>query len=414
MGHVYKATFTKPLPPDAEVFTRKGRQFAKWVDAKRKTRTAPLTTAGDRIIVEARTYTAKYRNASGLVLKIATGCRDEQAARAILADLERRAVRVKAKLLTEAEDAVADHLATPLGGHIADYIAALGAVATSAVYRDNVRRALERLAADCNCSTLVDLNRNSLERWLAAQSALKMGARTRNTYRAAVVAFCNWAVRVGRLASNPLAGIAKADEQADPRRKRRSMNEAELVKLLDVARRRPLLDALLIRRGKHKGEAIAKVRPEVVERLERLGRERALIYKTLLLTGLRKGELASLTVGQLQLDGPHPFAELAAADEKNREGSTIPLRADLADDLRQWLADRATALQQAASNAPTVRFDSTVGQPSERGTSDSGAIARRLCQPLTDVPQLPSDAPLFTVPSGLVRILDRDLVLAAC
>ena len=139
------------------------------------------------------------------------------------------------------------------------------------------------------------------------------------------------------------------------------MTEAELVKLLDVARRRPLLDAMTIRRGKHKGEAVAKIRPEVVERLERLGRERALIYKTLVLTGLRKGELASLTVGRLHLDGPHPFAELAAADEKNRQGSAIPLRADLADDIRQWLAERATALQQAASDAPTVRFDSTVG-----------------------------------------------------
>ena len=46
---------------------------------------------------------------------------------------------------------------------------------------------------------------------------------------------------------------------------------------------------------------------EFVAKLERLGRERALIYKTLVLTGLRKGELASLTVGQLALDAPMPF-----------------------------------------------------------------------------------------------------------
>ena len=40
------------------------------------------------------------------------------------------------------------------------------------------------------------------------------------------------------------------------------------------------------------------------EQLDRTGRERALIYKTLVLTGLRKNELASITVGQLELDGP--------------------------------------------------------------------------------------------------------------
>src|SRR5579871_3890439 len=106
MGHVYKATFTKPLPTGAEVFNRKGRQFAKWTDAKGKARTASLTEAGNRIIVEARTYTAKYRDGAGIVRKVATGCRDEQAARSILAGLEKRAVRVKAGIVTGAEDAV--------------------------------------------------------------------------------------------------------------------------------------------------------------------------------------------------------------------------------------------------------------------------------------------------------------------
>lgn len=46
-------------------------------------------------------------------------------------------------------------------------------------------------------------------------------------------------------------------------------------------------------------------RSDVIAELEQLGRERALIYKTLLLTGLRKGELASLTVGQLNLDAEY-------------------------------------------------------------------------------------------------------------
>ncbi len=113
--------------------------------------------------------------------------------------------------------------------------------------------------------------------------------------------------------------------------------------------------------------------------LERLGRERALIYKTLVLTGLRKGELASLTVGQLDLDGPMPFVVLDAADEKNRQGSTIPLRHDLANDLRDWLSD--------TPNAATLRLRDHNATPD-------------------------SKRPLFTVPAGLVRILDRDLLAA--
>ena len=41
---------------------------------------------------------------------------------------------------------------------------------------------------------------------------------------------------------------------------------------------------------------------------------------------LRKGELESLTIGQLHLDELYPYADLNPSDEKNREGSRIALR----------------------------------------------------------------------------------------
>jgi integrase len=153
---------------------------------------------------------------------------------------------------------------------------------------------------------------------------------------------------IGRIKDRKGRSSYKADEKTDRRRQRRAMNEAELTRLLEVARQRPLIEALTVRKGKRKGERYAKVRPEVRERLELLGRERALIYKTLVLTGLRKNELASLTVGRLHLGEPVPFAALDAADEKNRGGNEIPLRDDLATDLRDWLAFRLERLQGEA------------------------------------------------------------------
>ena len=305
-----------------------------------------------------RTYTAKFRDGSGIVREVATSCRDESAARSILGKLERRAELVKGEVISASEDAVIDHQSTPLGGHVAAYLTKLESEGATPMHRDNVRRALNRLAVDCRFARLVDLSRELLETWLVSRGKSGMGARTRNTYRAAAVAFCNWCVATGRLLSNPFASVAKADEAADPRRQRRALTEAELMRLLDVARRRPLLEAMTVRRGKQKGEAVGRLRENTRRRLERLGQERALIYKTLALTGLRKGELASITVGQCVLDADPAYLVLEAADEKNREGSTIPLRADLADDLRQWLADKATAVQDAAREAPTVRFDS--------------------------------------------------------
>jgi len=392
MGTVYKKTFTKPLPAGSKIIVRKGRRLAEWKDTKGKTRTAPLTAAGDRITVEAGTYTAKYRDGSGVVREVATGCRDESAARSVLTKLERRAELVKGEVLSAVEDAAIDHQTTPLAGHIAAFIDHQQAKGLSRRVNDT-RSQLHRVAADCGFRRLADLGATALERWLLDRKADGMSAATRNEYRGAWLTFCNWCMttKPARLLSNPFARVPKADANADRRRTRRALTEAELTRLLAVARRRPLVDAMTIRRGKRKGELAAELRPDTRRRLERLGQERALIYKTLVLTGLRKGELASITVGQVVLDADLPYLVLEAADEKNRQGSTIPLRADLAADLREWLAERATARQDAARAVPIARFD-------------ADRLAAR--------PTLPADTPLFTVPRDLVRILDRDLVAA--
>ena len=73
-------------------------------------------------------------------------------------------------------------------------------------------------------------------------------------------------------------------------------------------------------------------------KLELLGRERALIYKTLVLTGLRLGELAAIRICDVVLDGPNPHIVLDARHEKNRQGSHLPLRGDLCRDLTAWIA----------------------------------------------------------------------------
>jgi hypothetical protein len=80
MGTVYKKTATKPLPAGATILVRKGQRFAEWIDVKEKRRTAPITTGkdgADRLVITARTYTAKFRDGSGVVREVATGCRDE-------------------------------------------------------------------------------------------------------------------------------------------------------------------------------------------------------------------------------------------------------------------------------------------------------------------------------------------------
>jgi len=386
MGSVFRKATTRPLPAGAELFKRKGEPMARWRGRNGKLQTARVSTGKDgkqRLLTESATYYARYRDHAGLIVERPTGCRDRQAAEQLLAGWERDQERIRANVLTPAEQRTSGHLARPLAEHVDAYLAHLEATGACSTHRGDCRRYLDRLARESGLTRLGDISRDRLETWLAARSREGMGARTRNAHRNTLVAFCNWCLDTERLTVNPVERVKRANEKADPRRKRRAMTEDELRRLLDAARRRPLEERLTIRRGRKAGQPLASLTPATRAALERRGRERALVYKMLVLTGLRRGELASLTVAKLRLDDDAPCVELEAADEKNREGSSIPLRADLAADLRDWLADELQRLQADAR---------TKGLP----------------VPL----RLPPDTPLFHVPEKLVKVLDRDLRLA--
>ncbi|VTR92837.1 integrase-recombinase protein : Uncultured bacterium genome assembly Metasoil_fosmids_resub OS=uncultured bacterium PE=4 SV=1: Phage_integrase [Gemmata massiliana] len=271
----------------------------------------------------------------------------------------------------------------PLEEYLTAYTRSPIAAEVSDTYRANVLRAVRCVSKDCGFATPTDFDREAVENWMAARIEDGMSARSRNYYRESLVAFANWCVGTERLVGHDLNRVPKADQKSDPRRQRRSLTEDELKRLLAVATVCPLTDTQTIRRGNRKGQTAADLKPETVARLQALGRERALIYKALVLTGLRKNELATLTIGQLDLTAGSAFLQLDAADEKSREGNAIAIRDDLADDLRNWLADKLATVQ---------------------------AVAREVGEPTPT--RLPGETLLFDVPPGLVRILDRDLVAA--
>ena len=266
MGSIRRKTVTKPLPAGAEIIVRKGERLAQWIDRRGKRHVAPLMEGrSDRIIIQAKTFTAKYRDGSGRLQEVATGCKDETAAKRVLADLEKRADNVRSGIATAAEDSTIDHRVSPIGEHIDAYIRHQQTKGVNAHSIKVARARLERLAKDCRFNSLSDLKAEAFEAWLVARQAEGMSAGNRNEFRKNLLGFCNWCAKpkVGRLLSNPFSDVATADTKSDQRRKRRSMTEAELVRLLDVARQRPMVDALMIRRGARKGQLAGNVRPEV-------------------------------------------------------------------------------------------------------------------------------------------------------
>ena len=416
MATVFRKTYTQPLPKRFEIVERQGRKMAMWFDRRGKRQYDDITTGNrgeTKIIRQSPTYFARYRDADGVEQIESTGCKDEQSARQVLADILKRVEHRKAGILTVEQDRQANHAERPISQHVADYIEHLRAKTVrgrkiSAKHQTNVEHQLKKVIKDCEFSVLGDIHRGAMEKWMNREEAAGTGARTRNTHRSAIVGFCNWCVETDRLGANPLARLCKADENSDRRRNRRSLTEDEVARLLKAARLRPVAE--LGRESVPKPEQERKGRstwskavltfetledsyrrgcdlltdqPHRLVELEMLGRERELMYKMLVLTGLRKGELASLTIGQLTLDATRPYADLLAKDEKAGRGAKIPLRADLVADLQVFLADR---LRRHHENA-----------------------AREGCaMPL----RLAVTQPLFDMPHDSIRVFDRDLAAA--
>ena len=430
MGAVFKPFVTRPLPDGAQLVTRAGKRVAVWTDASGKKRQAPATD-GDtpRIRVRGGTYTAQFKDGSGVVRRVSTGCKSLDAARAVLADLESRADKVRAGIVTQAEANVAEHADTHVVDHVDAYLDELaykpgkGARRSiNAEHLANVRRSLRLAVDECGFRRLRDLNRLAVEKWVARLLALpddaivddagvvitpaRPAARTINVRLCSLTAWGNWLVKSGRLTANPFSLLEKVAEADDKRRQRRALTADELRRLLTVARLRPVAEfgRAVVRivddtrpansRATWKRDELTletfaaaaergrtRVRPDVLARLEHDGRERALLYSVLVTTGLRKGELAALTVGDVLLDEGQPVVVLPGADAKNGQRATLPLRADVAAELRAWIDEKAEAVCRQRVGVAGVTAP-------------------------------PADEPLFYVPKGLVRILDRDLAAA--
>jgi len=365
MAAVYKK-YPILMPDGAEFFTRRGRKMARWLNGKRQERTAEVLDDG-RVQFVSDYWYIRYTDASGRMKRESTGCRDKQAAEKMLVDALTKVEKVKAGVLTQTELAAAGHLDTPIDKQMKDYIRHL-AVKTvrgrrvSATHVGNVRQQLGRVVHECRFRTLKDIDRQDVQRWMdrIAQTprdpkdpeSQPLAARTINMFRSAIVAFCNWCVAERRLTANPLAGLPKVEE-VEPTRKRRPLTEDEIAALLKAAEERPTRDALTVRAGKNKGKLLANVREEVQERLKRVGQERALIYRFMLTTGLRKGEVTTLPVKALDLDGDQPCVRVEGRHAKSGKSAVLPLRPDLAADLRRHLTERNSNGARLLFNVPS-------------------------------------------------------------
>lgn len=324
--------------------------YVYWVDAAGR-RVKKGTPGAKKVTEESAKWYACWKEGSRQMrVPLAT---DKSASQAMMTDLMRTKDRVKAGLINPFEP----HLTRPMMQHVTDYLDSITASGKvrKGKYLTEKKRILTVIVTKAKVRTLSDLTGAAIDVYM---DSLKCSPATKRVHHTAINAFADWLVTKSRLPSNPLVSVARPQGGGTFRR-RRALKPAELQRLLTAARERPLHDETFKPRGKSnkgnkKAARPANTRPEVRERLLHLGRERALIYKTAIYTGLRKNEITHLCVKHLNLNRkPYASIELPGEFTKNGQEARILLVPELARELKQWIADTRKTPEARLFTVPT-------------------------------------------------------------
>jgi integrase len=297
-------------------------------------------------------YYGKVRNpTTGKWVKTSLKVTDKKVAREKLRKLQQRAERVAAGMIDPLEE-------TPLRDHLADFMRHLEQQGRSASYRVQTeceiikvalfcagrevprridRKRLDEYRAQVVEVTLDALTPDKVDEFMAGLPADK-AARTRNGYRTSVVGLFSFLVQKRKLAYNPILCVTR--HKGEKKRIRRALPTDQLQALLNAAKSRPLAQTLTIRRGSRKGRQEATVSPEVRQQREHDGVQRALIYAMAFYTGFRRKELRAMCVKHLRLDAEVPHVHLPGTLTKNAQDAKIPLKSEVAEQLRCWVAGK--------------------------------------------------------------------------
>jgi excisionase family DNA binding protein len=141
------------------------------------------------------------------------------------------------------------------------------------------------------------------------------GISTTNHYVTAVKGFTGWLVKDRRTNADPLVHLSRLNAEVDVRRRRRSMSAAEFSRLVEAA-------------------SVGKPFRGLT------GADRVVLYVLAVNTGLRAGELASLSPGSFHLAGDRPALTVEAGYSKHRREDVQTLRPDVAELMQSYTAGK--------------------------------------------------------------------------
>jgi integrase len=319
MATIYKRTRRKPIPEGAEIISRNGQRFALWSDRRTKRRQrAPLSDDGRVVIVQADCYTIEWFDHENKRRRKGTRIADKDAAQRLANKLETAAMQRREGLIDARLERLAQEGRRPLREHLADYEAHLKAANRSPDHVNRTARLIRTIAQAAGVTGIGEITADNVNTF-ASDLGQRRSARTVQAHLTAIKSFTWWLAANGKLPADPLASVRKPNPKTDRRRERRMLLPEEWHWLRSVT----LTDGV-----RHHNMAAA---------------ERVLLYATAIQTGLRSGELRSLTRGRLYLDALPPYIVCKAGSTKNQQDAQQYIQPELAAELRQHVGRKAPA-----------------------------------------------------------------------
>ena len=316
MASVYKRKRRQQIPENAEIVTFRRKPCVAWRDGRGRRQRAPLSEDGQAIVVEAKYYTIEYFDHEGQRRREGTRIADKDAARQLANKLEVEAEQRRRGLVDARQERLAVEGRRSLESHLTNFKAKMETADCSADHVSRTARFVRTIAEAAGFATIGDITADGVNTF-ASELRQRRSARTVQAYLTAIKGFTRWLTANNKLPADPLASVQKPNPKTDRRRERRMLLPDEWQWLRSVAM------------------------AEGAERFGMTAAERVLLYATAIQTGLRSGELRTLTRGRLFLETEPPYIICKAGSTKNAKDARQYIQADLAVELRQHVATKA-------------------------------------------------------------------------
>ena len=213
-------------------------------------------------------------------------------------------------------DAIGRESKRSIDSHAGDYEAKLQASQRTPGHVERTIGIIRSFAKWSELSSIGGITADHATRYAGKLKDEGLAARTIAAHLTALKSFSRWLADHHKLPRDPLSSIRKPNPATDRRKQRRVLSREEWYRL----------------------EAATIDGPE---RFGMSGAERRILYLAALQTGLRSGELRSLTRGSLFLDAVPPYIVCEAGSTKNRKQARQLIDAELAADLRGHIAKKS-------------------------------------------------------------------------